>query len=33
MKNRYNDLLNINVCIGVDRSKMRLFDVDEKEQT
>lgn len=30
LKNRYNDPnVNLRFCIGVDRSKMRLFDVDQ----
>ena len=34
LKNRYNDpTQNKRFVIGVDRSKMRLFDVDENEQT
>jgi archaellum biogenesis ATPase FlaH len=34
LKNRYNDPThNKRFVIGVDRSKMRLFDVDETEQT
>ena len=34
LKNRYNDpSSNKRFIIGVDRSKMRLFDVDQKEQT
>ena len=34
LKNRYNDpTQHKRFVIGVDRSKMRLFDVDEKEQT
>lgn len=34
LKNRYNDPTNNKrFVIGVDRSKMRLFDVDEREQT
>jgi archaellum biogenesis ATPase FlaH len=34
LKNRYNDPThNKRFVIGVDRSKMRLFDVDEREQT
>ena len=34
LKNRYNDpTYNKRFVIGVDRSKMRLFDVDENEQT
>ena len=33
LKNRYNDpTLNRRFVIGVDRSKMRLFDVDESQQ-
>jgi replicative DNA helicase len=33
LKNRYNDpSQNKRFCIGVDRSKMKLFDVDETEQ-
>ena len=34
LKNRYNDPThNKRFVVGVDRSKMRLFDVDEREQT
>ena len=34
LKNRYNDpTLNKRFVIGVDRSKMRLYDADEAEQT
>lgn len=34
LKNRYNDpSSNKRFIIGVDRSKMKLFDVDQKEQT
>ena len=34
LKNRYNDpTQNKRFVIGVDRSKMRLFDVDENDQT
>jgi len=34
LKNRYNDPNhNKRFVIGVDRSKMRLFDVDQGEQT
>jgi len=34
LKNRYNDpTYNKRFVIGVDRGKMRLFDVDENEQT
>ena len=34
LKNRYNDpTANKRFLIGVDRSKMRLFDVEEKAQT
>ena len=34
MKNRYNDpTQHKRFVIGVDRSKMRLFDVDENDQT
>jgi hypothetical protein len=34
LKNRYNDPTAYKrFVIGVDRSKMRLFDVDENEQT
>jgi len=34
LKNRYNDpTQNKRFVIGVDRSKMRLFDVDQQEQT
>ena len=33
LKNRYNDpTSNKRFVIGVDRSKMRLYDVDETEQ-
>jgi hypothetical protein len=34
LKNRYNDpTQHKRFVIGVDRSKMRLYDVDEQEQT
>ena len=34
LKNRYNDpTQNKRFVVGVDRSKMRLFDVDPNEQT
>ena len=34
LKNRYNDPnVNKRFCIGVDRSKMRLYDVEEETQT
>jgi len=34
LKNRYNDPTHHKrFVIGVDRSKMRLFDVDENDQT
>ena len=34
LKNRYNDPnRNQRFIIGVDRSKMRLYDVDQEEQT
>jgi hypothetical protein len=34
LKNRYNDpTMNKRFVIGVDRSKMRLYDVDESEQS
>ena len=34
LKNRYNDPTNNKrFVVGVDRSKMRLFDVDPNEQT
>ena len=34
LKNRYNDpTLHKRFVVGVDRSKMRLFDVEENEQT
>jgi len=34
LKNRYNDPTNHKrFVVGVDRSKMRLYDVDESEQT
>ena len=34
LKNRYNDpTIHKRFVIGVDRSKMRLFDVEETEQT
>ena len=34
LKNRYNDpTLHKRFVIGIDRSKMRLYDVDIKEQT
>ena len=33
LKNRYNDpTLHKRFVLGVDRSKMRLYDVDENEQ-
>ena len=33
LKNRYNDpSTNKRFCIGIDRSKMKLFDVDQSEQ-
>jgi len=33
LKNRYNDpSVNKRFCIGVDRSKMKLFDIDQSEQ-
>ena len=32
LKNRYNDPnTNKRFCVGVDRSKMRLFDVEQNE--
>ena len=34
LKNRYNDIgIKKRFVVGLDRSKMRLFDVDESEQT
>jgi len=34
LKNRYNDpTYNKRFVVGVDRAKMRLFDVDDNEQT
>ena len=34
LKNRYNDpTRDKRFVVGVDRAKMRLFDVDENEQT
>ena len=34
LKNRYNDIsYKKRFVVGLDRSKMRLFDVDESEQT
>ena len=34
LKNRYNDpTLHKRFVIGVDRSKMRLFDVEDNQQT
>ena len=34
LKNRYNDpTINRKFIIGVDRSKMRLYDVEQKAQT
>ena len=34
LKNRYNDPnMNKRFVVGIDRSKMRLFDVDESQQT
>ena len=35
LKNRYNDATGANerFVIGVDRSKMRLYDIDETQQT
>ena len=33
LKNRYNDpTMNKRFVIGIDRAKMRLFDIDNKEQ-
>lgn len=33
LKNRYNDPnTNKRFCIGIDRSKMKLYDVDDSEQ-
>ena len=34
LKNRYNDpTYKKRVVLGIDRSKMRLFDVDDNQQT
>ena len=34
LKNRYNDpTINKRFCIGIDRAKMRLYDVEDKAQT
>ena len=34
LKNRYNDLtVNKRFVLGIDRAKMRLYDVDASEQT
>ena len=34
LKNRYNDpTLNKRFCVGIDRAKMRLYDVEESAQT
>jgi hypothetical protein len=34
LKNRYNDpTLNRRFVVGIERAKMRLFDVDSSEQT
>jgi hypothetical protein len=33
LKNRYNDpTMNKRFCIGIDRAKMRLYDVEESAQ-
>ena len=33
LKNRYNDLSrNKRFCVGIDRSKMKLYDVEESAQ-
>jgi hypothetical protein len=33
LKNRYNDLSrNKRFCVGIDRAKMRLYDVEESAQ-
>jgi len=33
LKNRYNDLnVNKRFCLGIDRAKMRLYDVEESAQ-
>jgi hypothetical protein len=33
LKNRYNDLTsNKRFCVGIDRAKMRLYDVEESAQ-
>ena len=33
LKNRYNDpTMNKRFCLGIDRSKMRLYDVDEAQK-
>ena len=33
LKNRYHDpTLNKRFCLGIDRSKMRLYDVDEAQK-
>ena len=34
LKNRYNDpTINKRFCVGIDRSKMRLYDVEDTAQT
>ena len=34
LKNRYHDpTLNKRFCVGIDRAKMRLYDVEESAQT
>jgi hypothetical protein len=34
LKNRYNDPTeNKRFCVGIDRSKMRLYDVEDSAQT
>jgi hypothetical protein len=33
LKNRYNDpTMNKRFCVGIDRAKMRLYDVEESAQ-
>ena len=33
LKNRYNDIaMNKRFCVGIDRAKMRLYDVEESAQ-
>ena len=34
LKNRYNDpTMNKRFCVGIDRAKMRLYDVEDSAQT